>query len=93
MSYRKVRSLWRSLKCVSLGFFHIGYNSIDEMAKGVHDSIVCGEGRRFVAIFGELFVEGKLDAGLDACTLFADIGRITGDMEDRVSGTIVECGF
>ena len=32
-------------------------------------------------------------AGLSACTLFTEIGHISGDVEDRVDGTIVEFGI
>ena len=51
------------------------------------------EGRRFVAIFEKLVGEGEMASGSAACTFFAEIGCIDGDVEDHVSGMILDCGI
>ena len=63
------------------------------MSQGVDGAVVGGEGGRFVAIFDELVGEEKMASGLDTCTFFTEIGCIASNVEDIVSGMIVECGI
>ena len=61
------------------------------MAQVVDGSVVGGEVGRFFAVFDKVVSEGEMNSGADACTFFADIGRIAGYVEDNVAGMIVEC--
>ena len=63
------------------------------MAQGVYGAVVGGEGGWFVAIINESVGEEKMASGSATCTFFTEIGRITGNMEDYVTGMIVECGI
>ena len=46
----------------------------------------------FVAIFDEWFDEVKVESNSAACAFITEIGRISGDVEDYVAGTIMEFG-
>ena len=52
-----------------------------------------GEGGWFVAIIDDSVSEEKMASILDMCTLFTEIGRITGNTEDHVDSMIVDCGI
>ena len=51
-----------------------------------------GSGRSF-AIFDELVGKGEMAFRSDMCVFFTEIGCISGNVEDHVSGMIVECGI
>ena len=55
--------------------------------------MVGGEGGWFVAIIEELVGEEKMASGSATCALFTEKERVTGNTEDHVAGTIVECGI
>ena len=55
--------------------------------------MVGGEGGWFVAIIDESVGEKKMASSSATCALFTKIGHIAGNVEDHVSGMIVECGI
>ena len=54
-------------------------------------AIVGVEGGWFVAIFDQSVGEVKMACSAATCPLFAEIGRIAGNVEDHVAGMIVDC--
>ena len=56
-------------------------------------AIIGGEGGWFVAIFNQLVGEENMASSAATCPFFSEIGRIAGNVEDHVAGTIVDRGI